>query len=68
MLKTLGKIAGMNVGKNKDHVNGVALWICAVLKKLIGRTIQMDVMELLGDGQHINVPGMNMKVSWLYWF
>ena len=50
------KIAGLNVMGYKDHVLGVVPKAFVALKKLIGQTLQMDVMAHSEAKQGMNVP------------
>ena len=45
----LGKIVGLNAGKDRVHATGVGIMASAVPKKLVGRILVMDVMGLLED-------------------
>ena len=49
------KIAGTNVTSNKDHVIGVDLRVFVALKRMVGKTLQMDVMALSAEKQCTNV-------------
>ena len=49
------KIAGVNVIGNKEHVIGVDLRAFVALKRMVGKTLQMDVMALSVEKQGTNV-------------
>ena len=49
------KIAGLHVTNDKDHVHGVVPMAFVALKRLIGQTLQMDVMALSEAKQGMNV-------------
>ena len=49
------KIAGVNVTSDKDHVHGVVPMAFVARKRLIGQTLQMDVMALSEAKQGMNV-------------
>ena len=49
------KIAGQNAIKNKEHVLGVVLRASVALKRMFGKTLQMDVMALSAEKQCTNV-------------
>ena len=49
------KIAGQNAIKNKEHVLGVVLRAFVALKRMVGKTLQMDVMALSAEKQSTNV-------------
>ena len=49
------KIAGQNAMGNKEHVLGVVLRAFVALKRMVGKTLQMDVMALLAEKQGTNV-------------
>ena len=49
------KIAGKIATSNKDHVIGVDLRAFVALKRMVGKTLQMDVMALSVEKQGTNV-------------
>ena len=49
------KIAGQNAMGNKEHVLGVVLRAFVALKRMVGKTLQMDVMALSVEKQGTNV-------------
>ena len=49
------KIAGTNATGNKDHVIGVDLRASVAQKRMVGQTLQTDVMALSVEKQRTNV-------------
>ena len=49
------KIAGTNVTSNKDHVIGVDLRAFVALRRMVGKTLQMDVIAPSVEKQGTNV-------------
>ena len=49
------KIAGTNATGNKDHVIGVDLRVFVAQKRMVGQTLQTDVMDLSAEKQFTNV-------------
>ena len=54
-LRIQEKIAGTNATGNKDHVIGVDLMAFVAPKRMVGQTLQTDVMDLSAEKQFTNV-------------